>query len=242
MKPLQYKLRKEPEQTYVNNVFTNITNHYDKMNTIMTFGMHHIWKSKLIKIVSNNHPEICVDIASGTGDISQKLSKLQSVKQVISTDILPSMLSLAINKNKSSSSNHKNSYFTSTAVNLPIKSNVADVVTAGFSLRNMPDLKQAISEMTRITKSGGIVSTLELTPYKNRLSGKLIGFYFNKIVPRIGFLISNDKEAYTYLPQSVDNFIDARELKLLFEECGLERVHYIKLGMGTIAIHTGIKP
>ncbi len=230
--------RTEPEQSYVNNVFRNITNHYDRMNTIMTFGMHHLWKTKLIKLVSSDHPTICVDIATGTGDIAHKLSNIPSVKHVLGTDILPSMLTLAKNKKQQ---NTKNSYFTSTAVKLPIKSNVADVVTAGFSLRNMPDLEKSISEMTRITKPGGVVSTLELTPYKSQIVGKLIGIYFHKIVPIIGSLVSNNRTAYTYLPQSVDNFIDAEELKALFEKCGLQNVKYSKLGLGTIAIHTGIK-
>ena len=234
--------RKEPEQSYVNSVFSNITKHYDQMNTIMTLGMHHIWKTKLTKIVSANHPQVCVDIATGTGDISRKLSSIPSVNQVISTDILPEMLKLAISKNKHSNEHHKNSYFASTAVNLPIKSDTADVVTAGFSLRNMPNLEQAISEMVRIAKPGGIVSTLELTPYKTKIIGKIIGLYFNKIVPVVGSLISNNRNAYSYLPQSVDNFIDAEQLKLLFEKCGLVNVTYIKLGIGTIAIHTGTKP
>ena len=241
-KNLNTKERQAPEQSYVNNVFSNITGHYDQMNTIMTLGMHHLWKSKLIKIVSKNNPQLCIDIATGTGDISRKLSMVPSVKQLLSTDILPDMLKLAITKSKSSKTNNKHSYFASTAINLPIKSNIADVVTAGFSLRNMPDLEQAISEMARVTKSGGIVSTLELTPYKTRIIGKLIGLYFNSIVPIIGTLISNNREAYSYLPKSVDNFIDAEQLKTLFEKCGLQKVKYTKLGMGTIAIHTGYKP
>ena len=106
----------------------------------------------------------------------------------------------------------------------------------------MPNLEQAISEMVRIAKPGGIVSTLELTPYKTKIIGKIIGLYFNKIVPVVGSLISNNRNAYSYLPQSVDNFIDAEQLKLLFEKCGLVNVTYIKLGIGTIAIHTGTKP
>jgi demethylmenaquinone methyltransferase/2-methoxy-6-polyprenyl-1,4-benzoquinol methylase len=216
-----------PEQDYVNKLFTEITDCYDKMNTIMTFGMHHLWKTKLIKLVSSRKPTICVDIATGTGDISYKLAQIPTVT-----------------KNKKIQLPHVNNptFFVSTAIELPLQDNITDAATAGFSLRNMPNLQKSISEMVRITKPGGIVATLELTPYKNKFAGMFIGFYFRKIVPIIGLLISNNKSAYTYLPQSVDKFITAEELKSVFESCGLEKVSFKKFGLGTIAIHHGIKP
>jgi demethylmenaquinone methyltransferase / 2-methoxy-6-polyprenyl-1,4-benzoquinol methylase len=231
-----------PDQDYVNNLFTEITDCYDKMNTIMTFGMHHLWKTKLIKLVSSRKPTICVDIATGTGDISYKLAQIPTVTNVYATDILMPMLQIA--KSKKIELLHANNptFFVSTAIELPLQDNITDAVTAGFSLRNMPNLQKSISEMVRITKPGGIVATLELTPYKNKFAGMFIGFYFRKIVPIIGLLISKNKSAYTYLPQSVDKFITAEELKSVFESCGLEKVSFKKFGLGTIAIHHGIKP
>ena len=105
----------------------------------------------------------------------------------------------------------------------------------------MPDLNTAIKEMVRVVKPGGRITTLELTPMNNGLQASIFRFYFHRIVPLVGYIIARDKSAYTYLPQSVDYFVDSDSLAEVMRSAGLEDVGYRKVGCGTVAIHYGTK-
>ena len=105
----------------------------------------------------------------------------------------------------------------------------------------MPDLSKALTEMVRVVRPGGRVTTLELSPLAPGIKASLFRFYFHRIVPILGQLIAGDKGAYTYLPQSVDRFLQADNLAAHLRTLGLTDVGYRKLGMGTVALHWGTK-
>ena len=128
------------------------------------------------------------------------------------------------------------------ALSLPFPTDTFACATAGFSLRNMPDVHQAVSEMARVVCPGGRVVLLELSPMDSGLKSSLFRLYFHRLVPFIGSIIARDRAAYTYLPQSVDVFYDAEELENILRESGLHKVKYRRLGFGTVCIHWGDKP
>jgi len=229
-------------QRYVAKLFTRISKHYDVMNTIMTFGMHHQWKRLTAKLTTEGLSGLALDIATGTGDLSLQLAKNEDITYSIGIDLIPEMINLASDKSRKTAVNHKTTFLVGDALNLPFPNSTFACATAGFSLRNMPDLRQALTEMARVVEPNGRVTTLELTPMNRSLQSKLFRIYFHKVVPIIGHLITGDKSAYTYLPESVDYFIECDKLSELMTSIGLVEVGYRKVGFGTVAIHYGIKP
>jgi demethylmenaquinone methyltransferase/2-methoxy-6-polyprenyl-1,4-benzoquinol methylase len=126
------------------------------------------------------------------------------------------------------------------ALALPFRDRTFAAVTSAFLLRNLTDLGRGIAEMRRVTRTGGLVVSLEIT--RPRIPGwdGLFGFYFHRIVPAVGAIVAGDRAAYTYLPDSVDRFVSPQGLADLMRRSGLVDVHYRRLGIGTIALHIGV--
>jgi demethylmenaquinone methyltransferase/2-methoxy-6-polyprenyl-1,4-benzoquinol methylase len=152
------------------------------------------------------------------------------------------MLSLAREKGRSKDPAQKVTFVLGDAHALPFPNDSFACATAGFSLRNMSNLDQALSEMVRVVRPGGRVSTLELTPMRPGGLSVLMRIYTQGLVPILGRLIARDRAAYTYLPQSVDHFIDAGTLAGRFQDLGLTGVSYRRLGFGAVTLHWGDKP
>jgi demethylmenaquinone methyltransferase / 2-methoxy-6-polyprenyl-1,4-benzoquinol methylase len=235
------QLQGEAKQRYVADLFARISRRYDLMNTLMTGGMHHRWKRRTAAVTTRGLCGPFLDIATGTGDLALVLARRPEVSQAVGVDLLPEMLSLAQVKARSRGQEGAD-FIAGDALSLPFPDDTFAGATAGFSLRNMPDLPRALAEMVRVVRPGGRVTTLELTPLTGGLRASLFRLYFHRLVPIMGQLVSGDRTAYTYLPQSVDYFLEARRLAGLFQDLGLVNVGYIKLGFGTVAIHHGDKP
>ncbi|MDE2779437.1 MAG: ubiquinone/menaquinone biosynthesis methyltransferase [Chloroflexota bacterium] len=232
----------DAKQTYVADLFARIAGRYDLMNTLMTGGMHHWWKRVAARLAADGLTGPALDIATGTGDLAYALSRTRGITHSVGVDLLPEMIVLANGKRAGKADSGRVAFLVGDALALPFPDGAFACVTAGFSLRNMPDLPQAISEMARVVRPGGRVATLELTPMAPGPWARLFRPYFHGIVPLIGQLVAGDRTAYTYLPQSVDYFLQADRLAGLFSQVGLENVGYRKLGFGTVAIHYGTKP
>jgi demethylmenaquinone methyltransferase/2-methoxy-6-polyprenyl-1,4-benzoquinol methylase len=126
------------------------------------------------------------------------------------------------------------------ALALPFRDGAFACVMSAFLLRNLEDLKRGLAEMRRVTVRGGRVVTLDIVRPAQPLWGAVFGAYFSRVVPAIGAFVAGDRQAYTYLPQSVDRFVTPDELAELMEDVGLRDVSYRRLGLGTIALHVGI--
>ena len=164
-------------QRYVAKLFTRISKHYDVMNTIMTFGMHHQWKRITAKLTTKGLSGLALDIATGTGDLNLQLAKSEDITYSIGIDLIPEMITLASEKSRKTGANHKTTFLVGDALHLPFPNSTFACATAGFSLRNMPDLRQALTEMARVVKPNGRVTTLELTPMNNSLQSKLFRIF-----------------------------------------------------------------
>ncbi len=232
----------DAKQTYVADLFARIAGRYDLMNYLMTGGMHHHWKRTTARRTAQGMAGPALDIATGTGDLAFALASQPEIDKAVGVDLLPEMLELAEGKRRQRPGARVASFVQGDALRLPFPDDCFACATAGFSLRNMPDLPQAIAEMARVVRPGGRVTTLELTPMGPGLKSSLFRLYFHRVVPLVGQLVAGDRSAYTYLPQSVDYFLQADRLAALYRQAGLTEVGYRKLGFGAVAIHYGIKP
>ena len=228
-------------QRYVARLFSRISGHYDLMNDIMTLGMHRSWKRKTAALATQSLSGPALDVSTGTGDLAFRLAGQPGVDRAVALDLLPEMILQAQHK---VARQHSRSVdlLVGDALSLPFPSDIFACSTAGFSLRNMPDVPQAVAEMTRVIRPGGRIALLELSPMNSDLRAQLFRLYFHGLVPLVGSLIARDRAAYTYLPQSVDTFYDANELASILRDSGLIGVRYQRMGFGTVCIHWGDKP
>ena len=237
------RLHGDAKQTYVADLFARIAGRYDLMNSLMTGGMHHRWKRRAAGIAAAGLTGPALDIATGTGDLAFALSRQPGVTRAVGVDLLPPMIARAQAKRQAKPASTPIAFLVGDALSLPFPDHSFACATAGFSLRNMPDLPQALAEMARILRPGGRLVTLELTPLDGKsLQSRLFRPYFHGIVPLIGQLVAGDRAAYTYLPQSVDYFLQADRLADLLGSLGLTQATYRKLAGGTVAIHSALKP
>ena len=236
------QLRGDAKRDYVADLFARIAPRYDLMNTLMTLGMHHRWKHQTARRTARGLAGPALDIATGTGDLLLELARQPQVSNAVGVDLLPEMLTLGRAKSAGRPESASITLVLGDALSLPFPDDSFACATAGFSLRNMPDLPRALAEMVRVVRPGGRVATLELTPLRSGLKARLFRPYFHLLVPLLGRLIAGDRAAYTYLPQSVDYFPDAPRLAQMFQDNGLVEVDYQLLGFGTVALHQGHKP
>ena len=228
-------------QRYVADLFARISSHYDLMNDVMTLGMHRGWKRRTASLATQALQGPALDVSTGTGDLAFQLARRPGVNSTVGLDLLPEMISLAQGRAVRQKASNV-SLMLGDALSLPFPTGTFACATAGFSLRNMPDAREAIREMARVVQPGGRVALLELSPMENGVKARLFRLYFHGVVPLVGNLIARDRAAYTYLPQSVDRFYDADELASILRETGLENIGYRRLGFGTVCLHWGDKP
>ena len=225
---------------FVGQMFSRIARRYDLMNGLMTFGMHHAWRRAAARQTIPSPPGPVLDLATGTGDLALELRRTHPQRVVVGADFAFGMLSVARDKMPRAEGRARIRLLAADALRLPFGERAFACVTSAFLLRNLADLEQGLAEMRRVTRSGGRVVALEITQATFPGFAPLFRLYFHQVVPRIGQLVGGDREAYTYLPQSVDRFVTPGELSQLMERAGLREVTYRRLGLGTVTVHTGI--
>jgi len=225
---------------FVSEMFSRIAGRYDLMNGLMTFGMHHAWRRAAARetIPSPDGPGL--DLATGTGDLALELARIHAHRTIAGADFAHGMLTIADDKRRAEARGGRIRLVEADALSLPFEARTFAFVTSAFLLRNLADLRQGLVEMKRVSRPGGRVVALEITQASLPGWAPLFRAYFHHVVPRIGALVGGDREAYTYLPQSVERFLAPPDLSALMESIGLRGVKYRRLGFGTVTIHTGI--
>ncbi len=231
------------EEPQVRAMFDRIARVYDRMNSVMTAGLHHHWRRRAVDLAQVAPGDRVVDVACGTGDLSLELARrVGAGGEVIGCDFSEQMLELARDKVGREAALAAGVRFEwANALELPYADGEFAAATVGFGARNFSDLERGLSEMRRVVRPGGKVVVLEITtPTKPPLS-TFYRLWFDRIVPSLG-KVAGDSDAYTYLPSSVRRFPGPQELAATLERAGLTRIRYLLTAGGIIAIHVGEVP
>lgn len=227
---------------YINNMFAEIAKKYDLLNNLMTFGLHSKWKEKAVDLVLKeiDSPKLALDLCSGTGDLAVILnSKIPGIK-ITCVDNCPEMFEIA--KNKTKNLKIKNiDFLEADCENLSFYSWSFDIVTVGFGLRNLVNKEKCLKNVFDFLKPGGVFACVDLAYPVNSLWQRLYFFYFYNFVPKLGELFAKNKEAYTYLPVSLQTWYKQEELKKLILHTGFKKCYFKNLLGGAVAIHVAVK-
>ena len=229
---------------YVKDMFGDISERYDLLNWIMTLGMHHKWRETAANIACDDMKgEVLngLDIAAGTGDFAFQVIEHNNVSYVAAMDLSQEMLMVARRKYKVRSLTQAIDFVVGDVIDMPFTDEVFSVITVGFGFRNFADLEGSLREMIRVSKRGGKVTILEIVKPEGVFMSRVFPIYFKKLTPILGSLFAGNIEAYRYLPQSVSNFVTARQIKHMMEVAGLRDVTVKELAMGSVAIISGNK-
>jgi demethylmenaquinone methyltransferase / 2-methoxy-6-polyprenyl-1,4-benzoquinol methylase len=220
-------------------MFDRIAGLYDRMNTVMTAGLHHQWRRRAADLAALSYGERALDVATGTGDLAFELATRVGPRgEVIGSDFSERMLSLARAKANQRPGGPV-TFESGNALALRYRDGEFDAATVGFGARNFSDLQQGIREMARVVRPGGRVVILEITTPRKPPLSSFFGLWFDHAVPAIGRL-AGDAQAYSYLPSSVRRFPGPEELAATMSSSGLRSIRYLLTAGGIIALHVGV--
>lgn len=215
-------------------MFAGISHRYDFLNRLLSLGRDKYWRHFAAALLPSGY---ILDVCSGTGDVAIEVSKKSNV---IASDFCVEMLTLCARKIKKQDIG--NIYcIQNDAENLPFKDETFNGAIVAFGIRNVADIKKALSEMHRVVKKGGKVVILEFSQPGNRVFKWVYYLYFQKILPFIGAVVSKKKGAYSYLPSSVMAFPERNEFVELMKEAGLADIEFYDLTFGIVTVYAGVK-
>jgi len=228
-----------PDPARVLRMFDDIARTYDRLNDVMTAGLHHRWRELGALVAQLGPGDSALDVCCGTGDFAFALRRAVGREgRVVAVDLSPEMLAIA--KEKCGRNQLYVEFRLADALDLPFPDGGFDACTVGFGVRNLPDIVRAFQEMRRVCRPGGKVVCLEITQARIPVFREFYALWFTRVVPRLGGLLASDSAAYSYLPASVFRFPDPERLKGMMEEAGLRNVRYEILAGGIIALHHGL--
>jgi demethylmenaquinone methyltransferase/2-methoxy-6-polyprenyl-1,4-benzoquinol methylase len=240
MSVVPYKNEEAAKKAQVAKMFNNISAHYDFLNHFLSLGIDKLWRKRAIKILKPQAPKMILDVATGTGDFAFEALTLNPQK-VVGVDISTGMLEHGREKVKKRNLDDKIELKTGDSENLDFQENIFDAVTVGFGVRNFENLEKGLMEILRVMKPGATLVVLEFSRPRIFPFRQLYNFYFKFVLPKIGRIVSKDKSAYTYLPQSVEAFPDGTEFENILKKVGFKNTTCEPLTFGVSTIYTGKK-
>jgi demethylmenaquinone methyltransferase / 2-methoxy-6-polyprenyl-1,4-benzoquinol methylase len=240
MTVLPYKEEQSGKKQQVATMFNNISKRYDFLNHLLSLGIDKIWRKKAINLIRPLNPKIMLDVATGTGDFAIQALKLNPDK-VIGVDISEGMLDVGRKKISRLGLTEKIELKVGDSENLGFEENKFDAVTVAFGVRNFENLEKGLSEIYRVTRPGGMLVVLEFSKPRRFPFRQVYNFYFRAILPKIGQLVSKDKSAYTYLPESVQAFPDGEAFENILKNIGFKSTTCKALTFGVSSIYTARK-
>lgn len=228
----------------IQNLFAAVAYHYDFLNSLLSLRRDSAWRRETVKASGVDLRSKVLDVCTGTGELALAYAdKIGAEGFVIASDFCFEMLVIGDEKVERKERGTGTSFLAADTLILPFLDDTFDVVSVGFGIRNVSDLEMGIREMARVAAPGGRVVILEFTQPVNPLFRSLYYFYFTKILPFVGNLISRSQDdAYGYLPRSVMKFPNCEALKAVMEQCGLTDVRFYRKTFGIVSIHVGQKP
>jgi demethylmenaquinone methyltransferase/2-methoxy-6-polyprenyl-1,4-benzoquinol methylase len=226
----------------VKEMYDNIAANYDKLNHIISFNLDRIWRRRVMRIVRRSKASKIMDIATGTGDLAIAMAKRVDRTQILGIDLSEEMLAVARRKVQKQGLEERIMLEKGDAENLAmVETGSIDAVTVAFGVRNFENLERGLGEIHRTLREGGKFVVLELSVPKNRLIRWFYAQYSHRILPGIGAMISKDKQAYVYLPESIDEFPTPERFVEILESVGFKDVKRRKQSFGVAHIYEAVK-
>ncbi len=237
VKPYQDEGSKKEQ---VADMFNNIAHRYDFLNHLLSAGIDRGWRRKARKLLAKRNPKQILDIATGTGDFAIELTKLNP-KGIVGVDIAASMLDKGREKIADKHLSGVISFEVGDSEKLRFANGSFDAITVAFGVRNFENLRKGLKEMNRVLNHGGMVVVLEFSKPRNVIFKGIYLFYFKRILPLLGRVLSKDPRAYTYLPESVEAFPDGQDFIDILQSQGFRECRQYLLTLGIASIYTGVK-
>ncbi|MBW1773242.1 MAG: bifunctional demethylmenaquinone methyltransferase/2-methoxy-6-polyprenyl-1,4-benzoquinol methylase UbiE [Deltaproteobacteria bacterium] len=230
------------KENLVRRHFDTVAKKYDFMNTILSFGTHHLWKRTAIKMTGINPGDQIIDICGGTGDLSILAAGAGAPSsRVILYDINWAMMVRGKPKVEKSIFGENICYVQGDAERISFPDGIFDSALVGFGIRNLTNMEKGFREMYRVLRPGGKLMCLEFSKPTSRVFRRLYDFYSFHIMPLLGWVITGSIKAYTHLPESIRMFPLPNELSAMLEDIGFTEISYRNLTNGIAVIHLAKK-
>lgn len=222
--------------------FTTVAAKYDFMNTLLSFGLHHLWKRAAVKMLALKPGDRVIDVCGGTGDLALLAARqVGPAGRVVLYDINRAMLKAGRPKVAASALSGSIIFLQGEAERLSLADATFDAALVGFGIRNLTHPEKGLQEMHRVLKPGGELMCLEFSTPKTPWFRRLYDLYSFTVIPLAGKIIAGAWGAYTYLPQSIRRFARPEELSATLEGLGFSQVRYRRLTNGIAVVHLGVK-
>ncbi|WP_321367887.1 bifunctional demethylmenaquinone methyltransferase/2-methoxy-6-polyprenyl-1,4-benzoquinol methylase UbiE [uncultured Draconibacterium sp.] len=241
MAALPYKQSQQSKKGQVAEMFDNISPRYDFLNHVLSLNIDKLWRKKTIKKLKPYRPKTILDIATGTGDFAIAALKLGDVN-VTGIDISEGMLNIGKQKVAAKKLDNQIQFKKADSEKLPFEKNSFDAAIVGFGVRNFENLEKGLAEILRVIKPGGAFFVLEFSKPVSFPFKQIYMFYFTRILPLIGRIVSKDSRAYTYLHESVNEFPDGERFLTILANVGFVRNECYRQTFGIATIYKAHKP
>lgn len=233
------KVNSNEKQDLVGKVFSSVASKYDIMNDVMSFGIHRLWKNKLIEQLEPNKK--LLDMAAGTGDIAKRYYKKCTNPDITLCDINKEMLETGKNRLLDENIFKGLEFICCSAEELPFEDNIFDYYTIAFGIRNVTNVDKALKEAYRVLKPEGKFVCLEFGKLNNAQLAKFYDLYSLNVIPKLGGLIAGDEASYKYLVESIRTFPSQKDFTNLMENAGFKLNQFQDLNFGVSCLYTGYK-
>ena len=227
----------EGKRRYVRRLFATIADRYDLITVLLSYGRDRHWKRRLIDLATITRSDRVLDLACGTGDLL--FAAAERARVAVGVDITHRMLELANERDRGASRPH---LITSDMLTLPFGDAQFDVVTTGYGLRNVPDLREAVAEIHRVLAPGGRFLSLDFNRPEHPLVRAAYLRYLTVVGSTLGLLLHRDPDTYRYIPESIRLYPGALGVAHLMEAAGLTDIRIVPVLGGLMAIHVATKP
>ena len=223
-------------------MFDNIAPTYDRLNHLFSLSIDKLWRRRVVRLVRRMKPQRILDLATGTGDLAIKMAKRIPKAHIMGVDLSENMLAVAAEKVRRKGLDDHIALYQGEAEHLDIGDGVVDVVTVAFGVRNFGDIDGSLLEIGRTLTAGGHIVILEFSTPRNPLVRYFYRLYSNHVMKPVGGLISKDRKAYDYLPDSIAAFPDRERFLDIMRHAGFKECRRKSLSLGIAQIYIGQKP